>query len=47
VFATSMRDVDVWADGSYFVVVTTGAYRVGSLCDAAARWETAAAGPSQ
>jgi hypothetical protein len=47
VFATSMRDVDVSPGGSHFVVVTTGAYRAGSLCDAAARWETAATGPSQ
>jgi hypothetical protein len=47
VFATYMRDVDVSPDDSYFVVVTTGAYRAGSLCDAAARWKTAATGPGQ
>jgi hypothetical protein len=47
VFATYMRDVDVSPDGSYFVVATTGAYRAGSLCDAAARWETVRSGPGQ
>lgn len=47
VFDTYMRDVDISPDGSYFVVGTTGAYRAGSLCDAASRWETGATGSGQ
>ena len=39
-----VRDVDVSPDGAYFVVATTGGYRAGSLCDAAARFETAGRG---
>jgi hypothetical protein len=47
VFDTYMRDVDISPDGSWFVVVTTGAYSAGSLCDAAARWELGRSGPGQ
>jgi PKD repeat protein len=35
-----MRDVAYSTDGSYFLVVTTGAYRSGRLCDTQTRWET-------
>ncbi|WP_133412073.1 PKD domain-containing protein [Vallicoccus soli] len=44
-FDTYMRDVDYAPDGSYFVVTTTGAFdggqSTGTLCDTAARWDTA------
>ncbi|HEV7685532.1 MAG TPA: PKD domain containing protein, partial [Acidimicrobiia bacterium] len=43
-FDTCMRDVDIAPDGSYFVVVTTGAYRKGSLWDAVSRFEMAQSG---
>ena len=46
VFDTYMRDIDISPDGGYFVVGTTGAYRAGSLCDSAARWETGAPAPA-
>ena len=39
-FPTYMRDVSYSADGSYFMIVTTGAYRSGRLCDTQTRWET-------
>ncbi|HEU0103394.1 MAG TPA: hypothetical protein VFR07_13840 [Mycobacteriales bacterium] len=39
-----VRDVSFSPDGSYFVVVATGGTKPGALCDAAARWETAATG---
>jgi len=42
-----MRDVDIAPDGSYFVIATTGAYRAGSLCDTASRWELGRTGPGQ
>jgi beta-propeller uncharacterized protein DUF5122 len=45
---TYMRDIDFSPDGSYFVIVTTGAFFGGAtsgvLCDAASRWETGASG---
>jgi hypothetical protein len=47
VFDTYMRDVDIAADGSYFVIATTGAYRAGSLCDTASRWELGRTGSGQ
>jgi hypothetical protein len=43
-FNTYMRNADFAPDGSWFVIVTTGAYRAGTLCDTAARWETGATG---
>ncbi|CAN5285718.1 hypothetical protein BH20ACT24_BH20ACT24_16650 [soil metagenome] len=47
-FDTYMRDIDISPDGTYFVVVTTGAYMggpgAGVLCDTAVRWEVNAAG---
>ena len=39
-FDSYMRDIDISPDGSFFLVVTTGAYRAGTLCDTASRWET-------
>ena len=39
-FPSYMRDVAYSTDGSYFIVVTTGAYRSGRLCDSQSRWET-------
>ena len=46
-FASYVRDVDYSPDGSYFVLVTTGAFRANRLCDTATRWETNATGPGQ
>lgn len=39
-----VRGVDFSPDGSYFVVGTTGGYNSGTLCDAAARFETYSSG---
>ena len=46
-FSTYMRDVDIDPTGTYFAVVTTGAFRANRLCDTAARWELGATGPNQ
>jgi PKD repeat protein len=50
-FDTYMRDLDISPDGSYFVVVTTGAYSggpgAGVLCDSAARWNLGTSGTGQ
>ena len=43
-WATYIRDVDVAPDGSYFVVVTNGAFNPGTLCDTVTRWEMGATG---
>ena len=45
-FDTYMRDVAFAPDGSYFIIVTTGAYSAGTLCDATSRWPTTATGTS-
>jgi hypothetical protein len=39
-FPSYMRDVAYSADGNSFIVVTTGGFRSGRLCDTQARWET-------
>jgi hypothetical protein len=46
-FDTYLRDVTISPDGSYFMVVTTGAGYTGTLCDAASRWELGRTGPGQ
>jgi hypothetical protein len=47
-FDTYMRGIDFAPDGSYFVVVTTGApHGTAQLCDSAARWETNRTGSRQ
>ena len=43
-YDTYMRDVDFSPSGDYFVAVATGGPNPGSLCDTAARWETAERG---
>ena len=47
-FNTYVEDVDYSPDGSYFVLVTTGAFmggvNTGVLCDTSSRWETNAVG---
>jgi hypothetical protein len=46
-FDTCMRGMDISPDGSYFIVITTGAYRKGTLWDSVSRWEFGPAGPAQ
>jgi len=46
-YDTYMRGVDFSPDGSYFVIVTTGAPFDNTLCDSASRWETGATGPNR
>ncbi|MGH3074418.1 MAG: PKD domain-containing protein, partial [Gaiellales bacterium] len=50
-FDTYVRDVSFAPDGSYFVVVNTGAYfggvNAGVICDSVQRWESGATGPGQ
>ncbi|MFZ2515750.1 MAG: malectin domain-containing carbohydrate-binding protein [Candidatus Lutibacillus vidarii] len=43
-FDTYMRGIAMSPDGSYFVITSTGGPNGGTLCDSAARWETAATG---
>ncbi|MDQ3943958.1 MAG: hypothetical protein M3357_02140, partial [Actinomycetota bacterium] len=40
-FDTHIRDLDISPDGRYFVVVTTGGFSRGTMCDTASRWEIA------
>ncbi|HEX5017553.1 MAG TPA: PKD domain-containing protein [Actinomycetes bacterium] len=47
VFPTYMRDIDIAPNGKYFVVVTTGSFRFGTLCDTAARWEMKGTGTNR
>ncbi len=43
-----LRDVDFSPDGSYFAVVSTGAYRrAPALCDSTSRWEGGTSGANQ
>ncbi|PWU57610.1 hypothetical protein DLE60_24145 [Micromonospora globispora] len=46
-FDSYVRDAQFSPDGTYFMVVTTGAAYPGTLCDSASRWETAATGAGQ
>ncbi|MFL6238681.1 MAG: PKD domain-containing protein [Actinomycetes bacterium] len=45
-FNAYVHDVEFSPDGSFFVIVATGAYVANSLCDAASRWESGATGTS-
>lgn len=43
-FDSYVREVDISPDGTFFVIVSTGAPFPGTLCDTAARFETASRG---
>jgi len=43
-FDSYVRDVAYSPDGSYFVIVTTGAHWPGTRCDSATRWSSTATG---
>lgn len=47
VFPTYLRGIDIDPSGKFFVLVTTGAYRSGQLCDTASRWEIKGSGTSR
>lgn len=42
-----VRDIDISADGQWFVIVATGFTYAGRLCDAAARWDFGTAAPNK
>ena len=44
---TYTRDIDVDPTGTYFVIVTAGAYGSGLMCDSASRWELGRRGSNQ
>ena len=46
-FDSYVRDVAFAPNGTYFMVVSTGAPYAGTLCDAAARWDTSTTGAGQ
>lgn len=43
-YSSYITDVDISPDGTYFVLVSTGAGFTGTLCDSATRWELSATG---
>jgi hypothetical protein len=43
-YSSYITDVDISPDGTYFVLVSTGAGFAGTLCDSATRWELSATG---
>ncbi|MBT1002474.1 PKD domain-containing protein [Paenarthrobacter sp. DKR-5] len=45
-FDSYVRDISISPDGTYFVIVATGAYYAGTMCDAASAWDLKATGGS-